>query len=163
MLYILRGTSCSGKDTFCRNFSDDAVISSDKFRVMLTGSVNQQRVNRRVFELIHEVVQSRVEERVKYTVVNATHLSIKDIRFYLDLQKIWKFKIKVISIIPPSINELIKRRDNRIEGSLTPNSVLMKHLERYENCKPAFINEENKNELFTFNEVSQEALNELLY
>lgn len=154
MLVLMRGTSCSGKGTYCaNNFKEASVLSSDKFRVMLAGSLNCQKYNKRVFEMIHECVKTRIENRVPLTVVDATHMSIKDIRFYLDLQKLWKFRIAVISIKPPSIDELIRRRDQRIGGAMVPDDKLKLMIERYESCKPSFLKEMDQNDLFAFIEV----------
>lgn len=157
MLYIMRGTSCSGKDRYCDEFfEDNQVLSSDKFRIMIVGSVNCQKYNKRVFELMHEMVKCRIENRVPVTVVNATHLSIKDIRYYLDLQKVWEFPIKVISLEPPSLLALISRRNKRLHGSQTLDVVLERHIQRYYDCMGAFKQEDAHNELFTFCQLEQE-------
>lgn len=161
MLFIMRGASCSGKDTFInQTFGESCphVISSDDMRVKLTGDVSKQDYNTRVFELMEEFVKTRVLNGADYTVINATNLRMKDTRRFIELGKELKSRMVMISIAPPAPTELIKRAEAReLEGGLrTPDGVLYKHYERYENCKKAFLNEATYNDLFQFIEINQE-------
>lgn len=161
MLFIMRGATCSGKDTFIDatfGVNCDHVISSDKIRVMLTGDMSKQDYNARVFELMGEMLETRLLNGAEYTVINATNLRMKDAKRFIELGKEHHSKMIMLSIQPPGINELIQRSiDREAGGGLgIPEGVVRKHFERYESCKPPFVKEATYNKLFEFIEVGQD-------
>ncbi len=160
MLFIMRGASCSGKDTFItKNFPNrNHVLSSDNFREMMLGDITSQQHNKRVFDMIHEILECRFLNRVNWTVLNATHLRIRDVSAPIDLCKKYQVPFTFISLVPPSLQELKER--NKIRAMSTPmnvpDGVLEKHLNRYEASKDPFIQEASYNPLCTFIEIGQD-------
>lgn len=159
MLFIMRGASCSGKDRFIDNHfpNKNHVLSSDNFREMLLGDITSQQHNHRVFEMIHEILECRLLNRVNWTVLNATHLRIKDVSIPIDLCKKYHVPFTFISLVPPSLEELKLRNKRRsmVGPMLIPDIVLERHHHRYEASKAPFIQEASYNSLCTFIEISQ--------
>lgn len=160
MIFLMRGTTCSGKDTFIKqHFNEEsAVFSSDKFRKMLCGDVHIQQFNNKVFETMHEIIEFRVANRVDYTVYNATNLKMKDASSIIEIAKKYQCPVTIISIKPPEIEELHRRNNKRHmeEGFLIPENVITKHYERYFNCMDRFVEEATYNGLVKLIEIDQD-------
>lgn len=160
MIFLMRGTSCSGKDTFIeKHFNDDsAIFSSDKFRKMLTGDIHVQQFNDKVFEVMHNIMDFRLANKAEYTVYNATNLRVRDASNVIELSKKHQCPITVISIIPPSLEELKARNQKRFDetGFFIPETVFEKHHDRYYNCMDAFLEEAYNNNLMKFIEIDQD-------
>jgi predicted kinase len=103
--------------------------------------------------------------RVQYTVYDATNLRIRDATAILNLAKKHKTPVTIISIEPPSIDELKRRNLERNEktGFLIPEHVFDSHHARYYNCIDQFHKEAVYNRLVTFVEIDQnyEVINEI--
>lgn len=160
MLFIMRGPSCSGKDTLINKVfpNQNHVLSSDRFREMLVGDINSMQNSPRVFSLIYDILESRFANRVNWTVLNATHLRIKDIARPIELCKKYNVPFTVISIEPPSIEELAERSEHRraMTGHNVPVSAIERHWNRYYNAMDPFLQEARYNPLCTFVEIDQE-------
>lgn len=162
MIIIMRATSCSGKGTFIKaQFGDDMVnhvLSSDNFREMLFGTKTEQRKNHVVFEKIHEVLEHRLSDRVPLTILDSTHLRFKDCAEVVELSKKFHTPIMVISIQPPTLDDLKRRNKKRqVEtGFFVPETVLEKHYNRYFNAIDPFIKEAIYNDYFKFTELDQD-------
>jgi predicted kinase len=160
MIFLMRATTCSGKSTFiAQNFpNSNAVFSSDDFREMLTGDRTNQQFNKRVFEIMHSIIDFRLHNRAEYTVYDATNLRIRDASMMIELSKKHQIPLTVISIEPPTLDELIRR--NRIRNNETgfnvPQNVIEKHLHRYYECMDPFLEESKNNLLFKFIEINQD-------
>jgi predicted kinase len=159
MIFLMRGTSCSGKDRFIsHHFKDHCVLSSDKFRLMFLDSVEDQSKN----QFIHEYVQSAVEIRLRfgtsYTVVNATNLKFKDCVVYLELAKKFGKNVTIISIDPPGTDVLIERSVNRgLEGGLrTPDDVIHRHVNSYYSGIERFIEAQSEYTNYKFIRIDQD-------
>lgn len=141
MVFIIRGTSCSGKDTFINKyFAPHTVLSSDMIRLQLFNNMKDQSKNKIVFEHLRHVLEMRLAFGAPYTVVNATNLKTKDVREYLDIANKLGADVTIISIDPPAIEELIRRSDQReLNGGLgIPDEVFQRHVPSYWNSMPAF-------------------------
>ncbi|MDX1532693.1 MAG: AAA family ATPase [Nitrosopumilaceae archaeon] len=161
MIIIMRGTSCSGKDTFVyKEFEgfENHILSSDNFREMLFGTKTEQRKNRLMFDTMYEILEHRLSCRVPMTVVNSTNLRFKDIERVLELSKKYHTPIMVISIQPPTLDELKRRNKKRCNntGFFVPETVLEKHYNRYFAAIDPFIKEAIYNDNFRFTEIDQE-------
>lgn len=144
MLFIMRGCSNTGKDHFCNsNFTEHCVLSSDKIRLLLLNSVEDQTKNGFVFEHLRHVLDLRLRFGCEYTVVNATCLKFKDVTDYINLARKYGAKVTFISIDPPDIKDLIQRNNARGEagGLRVPESVFAKHLMSYWSAMPRFEEE----------------------
>jgi protein phosphatase len=74
-LVVLVGAPGSGKSTFARrHFAPEEILSSDAFRVQLSGDEANQEVSRAAFALLHEAVAERLAAG-RLTVVDATNVS----------------------------------------------------------------------------------------
>lgn len=158
MIFLIRGTSCSGKDRFCdAYFPEHTVLSSDKIRLLLLNDMKDQSKNAIVFEHLRHVLELRLRFGTPFTVVNATNLKFKDVTEYIDLAEKYGTDVTVISIDPPSVEELIARRDKRVsEGGLyVPDEVFSKHHAAYYNCMDRFIEAESQYSNFKFVRVDQ--------
>lgn len=160
MLFIMRGTTCSGKDTFIDNtfINRSHVLSSDVFREMILGDITSQQQNGLVFDTLFKIMEYRFLNRVNWTVFNATNLRMKDVARAIDLCKRYHVPFTFISIIPPSIEELESRNIQRSQDSpiLIPSKVIAKHHNRYEASKEPFIKEATYNDLCTWIEIDQD-------
>lgn len=143
MIYIIRGTSCSGKDTFIQHQwgFDHVVLSSDNIRKILTNDVADQSRNSMVFDYLKHTLELRLMNGCPYTVINATNLKYKDVEDYVNLAEKYGSKATVISIKPPEISELIKRSSERaaLGGLNVPTHVIEKHYNTYTTSMPRFI------------------------
>jgi predicted kinase len=111
---------------------------------MLCGSVREQSKNKIVFDKIKEFLDFRLSCGVKYTVIDATNLRFNEVRDYLDIAGKYHTPVTIISIDPPSVEELRRRTLKRgNEGGLvTPFDILEKHHERYYSQMNSFIKNE---------------------
>lgn len=160
MLFIMRGTSCSGKDTFLEQYFVNGgpnIISSDYFRQMLFGNVSEQRYNEDVFKMIHQVIESRMIHRAEWTVLNSTNLKMSDLRVPIELCKKYHTPFTFLSLEPPSVEELKIRNQKRYKetGFLIPDSVLERHYAKYFNSRSNFIQEAANNPYCSFIEFNQ--------
>lgn len=158
MILVLRGTTCSGKDTFINeHFEPSMVLSSDEYREILTGDRSNQKNNKDVFDLMYQVLETRLKNRVPCTVMNATHLKFKDCHTVVELSKKYRTPVMVVSIQPPKMEELKQRNRKRTEetGFAIPEDVIDKHYHRYTECMEPFLKEAVHNRLFTFSEMDQ--------
>jgi predicted kinase len=161
MIIVMRGTTCSGKDTFAYTQfegKENHILSSDNFREMLFGTKTEQRKNRLMFDTLYDVLEHRLQCRVPFTVVNSTNLRFKDIDKVLELSKKYHTPIMVISIQPPSLSSLKERNKKRAEetGFYVPETVIEKHYNRYFASMEPFIKEAIYNDNFRFTEIDQD-------
>jgi len=162
MIILMRATSCSGKGTFIEKYfgheSSNHVLSSDNFREMLCGTVTEQTQNKIVFDTIRMVLENRLRNRVPLTILDATHIRFKDCQDVVDVSKKYHTPIMVISIQPPSIEELKSRNFDRMKetGFFVPEGVLEKHHHRYTASMAPFIKEAMYNEYLKFTEIDQD-------
>jgi len=160
MLFFMRSPSCGGKDTFIRkHFMKEGgqVISSDAFRELLTGDINNQQMNERVFSLMAEVLDFRLANRVSWTVVNATNLRMRDCSRFVDIAKKHHTPFMFICIAPPSREILHERAISRQKqtGMIYVPEVIDKHYDRYESAARPFIEEATYNANCKLIEVNQ--------
>ena len=88
-LVVLCGASGSGKSTFAsRHFADTEVVSSDRCRALVGDDESDQSVTSPAFELLHTIVDKRLELG-RLTVVDATNVKSEDRRSLLELARRW--------------------------------------------------------------------------
>jgi predicted kinase len=162
MIILMRATSCSGKGTFIKkNFGEknaNHVLSSDEFREKICGTMSEQRQNKKVFDMMYNILESRLTNRVPLTIMDSTHIRFADCQTVVELSKKYHTPIMVISIQPPSIEELKERNESRMTqtGIYIPEDVLEKHLHRYSASMEPFIKEAMYNDYFKFTEIDQD-------
>lgn len=71
-LVVLVGAAGAGKTTFAsRHFAADEILSSDRFRAIVSGDEANQAATKAAFSLLHRTLERRLGER-RLTVVDAT-------------------------------------------------------------------------------------------
>lgn len=170
MLFLMRGTSCSGKGTLIKkHFEPHAVLSSDWYRQVLTNDITNQQQNGLVFQTIDILLEHRLKNRLPYTVIDATNIKLKSAAGPLELAEKYGELVTVLSIDPPSLKELVRRSEQRAaEGGLyVPEEVIKRHLEGYWMSMPSFMERQKKsnNNEFSFIRLDQnhEVVDETLY
>lgn len=158
MIFVLRGTTNSGKDRFCETyFSDHCVLSSDKIRMMILGNMKDQTKNNEVFSLLRHILELRLSVGVPYTVINATNLKFKDAESYITIAERFGSSVTVISIDPPGTDVLIQRnRDRGATGGLeVPEDVIHRHVSTYFSAMSRFVQAEREYSNYKFIRVDQ--------
>ena len=71
-LVVLVGAAGAGKSTFAaRHFAADEILSSDRFRAIVSGDEANQAATKAAFALLHRTLSARLGDR-RLTVVDAT-------------------------------------------------------------------------------------------
>lgn len=77
-LVVLAGPAGSGKSTFARRwFADAEILSSDRFRELVSGDAGDQDATSAAFSLLRHALAERVKRR-RLTVVDATNLTRRE-------------------------------------------------------------------------------------
>lgn len=86
-LVVLCGASGSGKSTFAaKHFAATEIVSSDRCRALVGDDETDQSVTRAAFELLHTIVDKRLELG-RLTVVDATSVRPEDRRQLIELAR----------------------------------------------------------------------------
>jgi len=84
---LLVGPSGAGKSTFAKqHFSSTEVLSSDRFRSLVSDDENDQSATQDAFDLLYMVAQKRLL-RKKLCLIDATNLRPEDRRGFVDLAR----------------------------------------------------------------------------
>ncbi len=119
-LILLRGIPASGKSTFIKNNKlEKYTVSSDNIRLLYnapkTNILGEEYItqdkNRKVWKLIFELVESRMRDG-ETTIVDATHLSNKTLKRYVQLANKYRYDINVVSF-EEKLEICIQRDKNR--------------------------------------------------
>lgn len=144
-LYLMRGVSCSGKSTWLRNQPDihpSAILSSDYYRMVYFGDQSYQAGNKILFENIRSIIETRFKHWVERTYVDATHLKMADVKYYLELANLYSARVYVVDVgAPPSKEVLMERNIKRYRktGLLIPEHVFDNHIKRYHDNMDNFV------------------------
>lgn len=156
MIFIVRGTTCSGKDTLVkRYFNEHCVLSSDKIRLTLLDNISEQSGSEEVFKYLRHTLEQRLRFGTNHTVINATNLRFSDCVEYIDIAKKFGRKVNVISIDPPPLEVLLQRSNDRVGDSEVSQETIERHIARYNSCMPRFIEYAKEDPAFTFTRVNQ--------
>lgn len=134
MLYIPVGPPACGKSTLADQMvasgilDADAIVSSDRLRVLLTGDVNCQTANYEVFSIAHKIAATRLKYN-QDVYLDATNLVAKDIKKILDLAPSLD---DVEIIISDTSHELCTERNNR-RSRTVPQEAMEKFYARQNN------------------------------
>lgn len=109
-LHIMIGIPGAGKDTFLRNKSG-YILSSDAIREEL-GDINDQSQNQKVFQILHNRLKQALNQNVEEIWINATNVTIKDRRQYIELGKKYKYNI-IAELLAVDIDTAIRRDKHR--------------------------------------------------
>jgi protein phosphatase len=124
-LVVLIGASGSGKSTFARrHFSPFEILSSDRFRGMVSDDETDQSATFDAFEVLNSVCEKRLR-RGLMTVVDATNLKADARRPYLELARKYATPVAAIVLNLP-VETCIGRNTDRAERQV-PADVVKRH------------------------------------
>ena len=114
------GVEGSGKSTWARE-NKIPVISSDAMRELLAGDVNDQTIHREVFAHVRAMLRTRLAIGQAKTAVDATNLTPKERRPYVEIARRAGARIEAVYFITP-VEECLKR--NRGRTRVVPDEVI---------------------------------------
>lgn len=140
-LIILRGISGCGKSTFVKTHKlEQYTLSPDNLRLMFTGEtldINgnyqiSQEKNSRVFTLLYEILESRMEDGA-FTVVDSTNLTKDDFVKYKKLAKKYRYQLYCINFTDIPFETILRQNKQRESYKIVPEYVLLKMKDRLQN------------------------------
>lgn len=125
-LVILVGVSGSGKSTFARrHFAPEEVLSSDRFRALVSGDEADQSATTEAFRLLHEALDDRLAQGLP-TVVDATSTQTWARRKLLDAARGAGRPIVTIVLDLP-LETCLARNAGRTHRHVHPRAVRRQH------------------------------------
>ena len=131
-LYIPVGIPGSGKSYLAQQMveagllADDAIISPDYFRLLLTGDMSNQDVNRKVFSIVDDIILSRMKYN-QDVYVDATNLQMSSIHKYVGISP----PEMPIVIMPSTTENSVSRQRNAQRERVVPDKAMDKMEARY--------------------------------
>ncbi len=125
-LVLMVGASGAGKSSFAaRHFAPTEILSSDRFRAMISDDENDQTASGDAFDLLHQALEARLRRR-RLTVVDATNLDVRAREPLRALAKahdcgIWYF------VMDPPLEKLQRRRRSRSDRRIPAREVQAQH------------------------------------
>lgn len=141
-IFILRGLSGTGKSTSIELLGlHDHTLSSDKFRILLTGSDHTQRMNKTVFDTLYHVLEQRLICRTPITVIDATHIDYKSTKRTRELAAKYGAALHCLDFGDNNgnIDMLVERVENR-DGVTVSKEVIERQLKKYHDNNDNFVN-----------------------
>lgn len=127
-LVVLIGAAGAGKTTFAaRHFGPDEILSSDRYRALIGGGEDDQRVTRAAFGRLHRDLARRLADG-HLTVVDATNVERAARRSLLQRSRAAGLAaIAVVLDLPPTV--VLARNAGRA-GRVVDDAVVRRHLDR---------------------------------
>jgi protein phosphatase len=125
-LVVLVGAAGSGKTTFAaRHFAPDEVLSSDAYRLMLTGDAADQRASGLAFRRLHEDLAIRLRDG-RLTVVDATNVMAHARRVLLGrASEARTTSVAIVFDLPPDV---VHAQNAGRPSRVVPTDVVDRHL-----------------------------------
>lgn len=121
-MIVLVGVPGSGKSTWAKA-QNCQVLSSDEFRVMLSGDESNQDVHHQVFAAMRHVLRARLEIGPMTTIIDATNLRWRDRRPWLQAARKFGARVEAIYFDAPLAVALER---NRVRARLVPEEAIRK-------------------------------------
>lgn len=129
-LIVMVGISGSGKSTFANGLKTSrnaTVVETDAIRLELTGDPSDQTQNRRVFEVAMNRVRDLLKQG-KTTVIDATSLSVKDRRVWIDIAKECGAKAEAYVV---KVDPAVAKKQNAQRIRQVPEWVIDRQLQKF--------------------------------
>ena len=120
LILVLVGLPASGKSTWARE-NEVPAISSDAMRELLADDVTNQAIHRDVFKHVRAVLRTRLAIGRPKTAVDATNLTFKERRPYIEIARRAGARIEAVYFDIP-IEECLKR--NRGRARVVPDEAI---------------------------------------
>ncbi len=111
-MIVLVGVPGSGKSTWAKE-QNCQVLSSDEFRVMLSGDESNQDIHRHVFAAMRHVLRARLEIGPMTTIIDATNLRWRDRRSWLQAAKKFNARVEAMYFDVPLAVALERNRGRK--------------------------------------------------
>ena len=129
-LLILRGAMGSGKSTFIKeNGLEPFTLEADKFRNLIANPVMtengftiSQKNNKAAWNLLYNCLEERMKKG-DFTVIDATHPTVKDFNNYEKLAELYKYTIYYYQV-DATLEECLKRNLERPEYKRVPEKAI---------------------------------------
>ncbi len=126
-LIVLIGAAGAGKSTFAAgHFASDEVLSSDRFRSIVSGDEADQSATRAAFQRLHRAVAGRLAAR-RLTVIDATNVQARARRALLALADDAELPTIALVIDPP---EAVVLAQNLGRPRVVDPVVVRRHLDQ---------------------------------
>ena len=119
-IILLVGLPGSGKSTWAQK-QKLPVLSSDEIRRLLLDDITDQRLNRRIFQVLRYLLKQRLEAGRPVTCIDATHLTKAERRPYFAIAEIYGCEVEAVYFDVPLAT--CKSR-NRSRERMVPEDVL---------------------------------------
>lgn len=145
-LYILVGSSGSGKSTFCKQyFYPLQIVSSDQMRQIVCDDETNQKCSNDAFQLFHYIIEKKMKWNA-LAVADATNLTKKARKKLFDLAKKFEYTT-IIVVMETELDECLKR--NREREISRPEHIVIKHYNQFEIAKED-IKDEGYDNILTY-------------
>ena len=126
-LVLEMGPPASGKSHFCqRHFESAQIVNPDTIRGWLTGNEADQTIHRETFDMVHKMVERRLQQR-QLTVLDATTVNVPGRRFVEQMAKRYATPVCAIVLDPP-LEVCLER--NRQRARFVPEDVIARYKEQ---------------------------------
>ena len=126
-LVVLIGAAGAGKSTFAaRHFAPDEILSSDRFRAMVSGDEADQSVTHAAFTRLHEELERRLAGGL-LTVVDATSVEPRSRRALL--ARAAAASVPVVAIVLDLDPSVVLARNAARTGRVVPEDAVRRQLE----------------------------------
>ncbi len=120
LVVLMVGVPGSGKSSWLKSRNIQA-ISSDEIRVLLTGDVTNQTVNRQVFFLLRMILRLRLRSGQAVTYIDATNLTRWERQQYIRIAQKFQADTEVLWFNVPSE---VARERNRLRERIVPDEAM---------------------------------------
>jgi protein phosphatase len=152
---VLIGASGTGKSSFARAFFQLAeILSSDRFRALVSDDENNQAATADAFELLYLVARKRLR-RKRLCVIDATNIRERDRAGYVALAQ--EFGCPAVAIIlDPGIDVCIERTKARSDRDISQEVIRQQYSELQQSLHS--LNHEGYSQLWYLREASIAAI-----